>query len=207
MDSNPRESVAQPTRRQLLRAGAGATAVAALPISASGQEDDETETSSSGSTSTETEEPETMLAQITEGVSLVDYDVVSESPDSVEWRIVVESSHPTQLVLSDVLGSLSSGGNVTQVEQDRRTVASGRTEARFTSGTYDDMASVGVGVPGGAVNIGHGIEDDEERVTLPFGITLGAGIFASGTIFAAKKKAEGFREEPEDVDADDGGIL
>lgn len=228
MDSNPSRPVTRAvSRRKLIRAGATAGAVAALPISASAQEDDDdAETSSStttassstesepesNSTTTETEtetesEPETMLAQITPGVALVDYEVVDESAGSVEWRIVVESKYPTQLVLSDVLGSLGGGGAVSQVEQDRRTITSGRTEATISTGTYDETGAVGVAVPGGAVTIGHGVESDEPRVTLPFGVTLGASIFGAGTIFAAKKKAEGFRDEPEDVDADDGGLL
>jgi len=211
MDENHSESVTRAvSRRQLIRAGATGAAVAALPISASAQEDDATETStssSSNSTTTESEsEPEPVLAQITEGVTLVDYEILDETADSVEWLVIVESTYPTQLVLSDTLGGLSSGGNVTRVEQDRRTITSGRTEARFTSGTYDDMAAIGVAVPGGAVNIGHGITEDEPLVTLPFGITLGASIFAAGTVYSAKKKQDGYRDEPEDVDPKDGWL-
>jgi hypothetical protein len=211
MDENHSESVAQPTRRRLLRAGAGATALAAAPVGAIAQEDEtETETSSSNSTGTTTEtesETETVLAQITEGVTLVDYEILSETADSVEWRVIVDSTYPTQLVLSDVLGSLSSGGgSVTQVEQDRRTITSGRTAASITTGTYDDQAALGVAVPGGAVNIGHGLTEDEPLVTLPFGITLGASIFAAGTIYSAKKKKDGYRNEPEDVDPKDGWL-
>lgn len=209
---NNTQKATQTTRRSLLkRAGALTTLGLGATSTVAGQEtatDAPPETTATGNESDdEPDGPETVRAQINDGVTLVSYEVLESSSDRVEWKIVVESAYPTQLVLSDVFGGVS-GSGVTRVEQDRRTITSGMTTARMTTTTYEGASALGVAVPGGAVTIPYNVdEEDAETVTVPFGISLGAGILFTGTVWAAKKKRDGYRDEPEDVEPKDGGLL
>jgi hypothetical protein len=244
MDSNPRESVAQPTRRRFLKSSGAVGASVAISSSAVAAQDGKTEpnpepesrrgrvtqtstlvgavgaslglgsvsasaqedTTTDNASTTETER-ETVLASITETVTLVDYEVLEQTADRVVFEVVIESASPTQLVLSDVLGSATSQG-VSQVAQSRRTITSGRTTATMEAGTLNESsAAIGVAVPGGAVSISTGISQSAEDTPLLWGIGAGGVGTLAAALGAARRKQTGGSSEPEQVDTDNGGLL